>query len=101
MKTKELRESTVDELKARKRELSQESLHLRIQQQSGQLENPSRLKHLRKDVARIETIISDRRNGNTAAPAAVKVVAPSPAAKKVAAKKTPAKKAVKAATTKE
>ncbi len=101
MKTKELRESTVDELKARKRELSQESLHLRIQQQSGQLENPSRLKHLRKDVARIETIISDRRNGNTAAPVAVKVVAPSPAAKKVAAKKTPAKKAVKAATTKE
>jgi large subunit ribosomal protein L29 len=35
-------------------------LHLRLQQQSGQLEQPSRLRLIRRDVARIETILSQR-----------------------------------------
>ena len=35
--------------------MRQESLHLRLQQQSGQLEQPSRLRLLRRDVAKIET----------------------------------------------
>lgn len=60
MKIKELRESTVEELSARRRDLKQEALNLRIQQQSGQLENPSRLKLIRREIARIETIITDR-----------------------------------------
>ncbi|MEN3942703.1 50S ribosomal protein L29 [Prosthecobacter sp. SYSU 5D2] len=60
MKIKELRELSVDELNARRRELRQEMLNLRMQQQSGQLENPSRIKVLRREVARIETIITDR-----------------------------------------
>ena len=60
MKIKELRESTVEELSARRRELKQDALNLRIQQQSGQLENPSRLKLIRREIARIETIITDR-----------------------------------------
>lgn len=60
MKTKELRELSVDELNNRRRELRQEMLNLRIQQQSGQLENPSRIKTLRREVARIETIVTDR-----------------------------------------
>ncbi len=60
MKIKELRESSVEELSARRRELKQEALNLRIQQQSGQLENPSRLKLIRREIARIETIITDR-----------------------------------------
>ena len=60
MKIKELRESTVEELSARRRELKQEALNLPIQQQSGQLENPSRLKLIRREIARIETIITDR-----------------------------------------
>lgn len=67
MKIKELREMTIDELGNKSRELKQEMFNLRIQQQSGQLENPSRLNLLRKDVARIETIISERRNGAKAA----------------------------------
>ena len=53
---------TTDELLTRKRDLRQESLHLRLQQQSGQLEQPSRLRLLRRDVARIETILSQRTN---------------------------------------
>ena len=60
MKIKEIIEMTTDELLTKKRDLRQESLHLRLQQQSGQLEQPSRLRLLRRDVARIETILSHR-----------------------------------------
>ena len=60
MKIKELRESTVEELSARRRELKQEALNLRIQQQSGQLENPSPLRLIPRAIGRIETIITDR-----------------------------------------
>ncbi len=51
---------STDELLTKKRDLRQENLHLRLQQQSGQLEQPSRLRLLRRDVARIETILSRR-----------------------------------------
>jgi large subunit ribosomal protein L29 len=62
MKIKEIIELSTDELLTKKRDLRQESLHLRLQQQSGQLEQPSRLRLLRRDVARIETVLSTRRN---------------------------------------
>ena len=62
MKTKEIRELSSEELVGRKRELRQESFNLRLQQQSGQMERPSRVKDIRKEVARIETIISERAN---------------------------------------
>ena len=60
MKIKEVIELSTDELLTKKRDLRQESLHLRLQQQSGQLEQPSRLRLLRRDVARIETVLSQR-----------------------------------------
>jgi large subunit ribosomal protein L29 len=60
MKIKELRELSVEELGSRKRELRQEMLNLRVQQQIGQLENPSRLRTLRREVARVETLITQR-----------------------------------------
>ena len=60
MKIKEIIEMNTDELLTKRRDLRQERLHLRLQQQSGQLEQPSRLRLLRKDVARIETILSKR-----------------------------------------
>ena len=60
MKMKELRELAMDELLTKRRDLRQESLHLRLQQQSGQLEQPSRLRLLRRDLARIETELSHR-----------------------------------------
>ena len=60
MKMKELSELTGDELLTKRRDLRQESLHLRLQQQSGQLEQPSRLRLLRRDLARIETELSQR-----------------------------------------
>lgn len=60
MKMKELNELAMDELLTKRRDLRQESLHLRLQQQSGQLEQPSRLRLLRRDLARIETELSNR-----------------------------------------
>jgi len=41
--------------------LRQEKLHLRLQQQSGQLEQPSRLRLLRRDIARVETVLTRRK----------------------------------------
>ncbi len=61
MKIKDIRELSNEELTARAREIRHETVNLRIQQASGQLEKPSVLRELRKDVARIETALSERR----------------------------------------
>jgi large subunit ribosomal protein L29 len=60
MKMKEITELSTDELLTKRRDLRQESLHLRLQQQSGQLEQPSRLRLLRRDMARLETVLIQR-----------------------------------------
>jgi large subunit ribosomal protein L29 len=60
MKFKEINEMSSEELTTKKRDLRQESLHLRLQQQSGQLEQPSRLRLLRRQVAQLETVLSQR-----------------------------------------
>ena len=61
MKIKEARDLSPDELVARKSELRKEAFQLCLQQGSGQLENPSQLTKIRKDVARIETALSERK----------------------------------------
>ena len=63
---------STDELLTKKRDLRQESLHLRLQQQSGQLEQPSRMRLLRRDVARVETVLSERNKQTAAKPAPAK-----------------------------
>ena len=60
MKMKEIIEMSTDELLTKRRDLRQESLHLRLQQQSGQLEQSSRLRLLRRDIARLETVLTER-----------------------------------------
>ena len=60
MKMKEITELSTDELLTKRRDLRQESLHLRLQQQSGQLEQPSRLRLLRRDIARLEALLTQR-----------------------------------------
>jgi len=60
MKMKEITELSTDELLTKRRDLRQESLHLRLQQQSGQLEQSSRLRLLRRDIARLETVLTQR-----------------------------------------
>ena len=68
MKTKEIRELSVDELQTRKRELNQEGFHLRLQKQTGQLEKPSQIRAIRREIARIQTVLSER-SGQPAAKA--------------------------------
>ena len=60
MKTKELRELSLNELQGRRRELKEETRHLRIQQATDQLENPARIRTIRREVARVETLIAQR-----------------------------------------
>jgi large subunit ribosomal protein L29 len=67
MKIKEIRDLSRDELGARKRELGEQIFHLRIQQQSGQLEKPSQLRLLRREVARIETVLTQKTQSAPAA----------------------------------
>lgn len=62
MKIKDLRELTIDELVTKRAELKQEIVNLRIQAQVGQLENPARIKLIRRDIARIETLLTARRS---------------------------------------
>jgi large subunit ribosomal protein L29 len=61
MKMSELKDLTPTELLAKGRDLRHEMFNLRLQQASGQLEKPSRIRHLRKDIARIETRLSNAR----------------------------------------
>jgi large subunit ribosomal protein L29 len=58
MKFAESKDMTLVELSAKGRDLRQEMFNLRLQQASAQLEKPARLRTLRKDIARIETRIS-------------------------------------------
>ena len=53
---------TLVELSAKGRDLRHEMFNLRLQQASAQLEKPARLRILRKDIAKIETRISELRN---------------------------------------
>ena len=61
MKMSELKDLTPIELTAKSRDLRQEMFNLRLQQTGGQLEKPNRLRLLRKDIARIETRITQVR----------------------------------------
>ena len=61
MKIDEVRNLSDSELIARKGEARREYFNLRLQQTTGALEKPSRLNDLRKVVAKIETVLSERR----------------------------------------
>ena len=67
MKYTELKDFTIPELSAKGRDLRQEIFNLRLQQASSQLEKPARLRWLRRDIARIETRLTQLRKGSTTA----------------------------------
>ncbi len=69
MKISEFKDMTLTELTAKGRDLRQELFNLRLQQASSQLEKPARLRVLRKDIARVETRISQLRHAAPATPA--------------------------------
>ena len=60
MKPKEIRELDHEELQAKLRALKEELFRLRFQLATAQLENPMRLRQVRKDIARVHTIIRER-----------------------------------------
>ena len=59
-RAEELRGMTVEELEARLAEAKQELFNLRFQLATGQLDNVARIRHVRKDVARMNTILRDQ-----------------------------------------
>ncbi|MDA3128925.1 50S ribosomal protein L29 [Aliibacillus thermotolerans] len=63
MKAKEIRELTTAELEERTKDLKEELFNLRFQLATGQLDNPARIKHVRKDIARAKTILRERELG--------------------------------------
>lgn len=60
MKIKDLRELSNKDLESKIRETKKELFNLRMKQSTGTLEKPSKIKELRKDVARMKTIIRER-----------------------------------------
>lgn len=61
MNTKELRELSVEDLRAKEAELADQLFALRVQKVTGQLEKPARVKEVKKDMARVLTILRERR----------------------------------------
>jgi large subunit ribosomal protein L29 len=61
MKVAEIRDLTVDDLRAREKELDDQIFRLRIQKSMGQLEAPAKVRLLRKDLARIKTILREKK----------------------------------------
>lgn len=59
MKPQELREMEIDELIRKKDELKDQLFKLRFQNELGQLENSAKIQTIRKDIARIETILTE------------------------------------------
>jgi large subunit ribosomal protein L29 len=58
--TKELRDLSSDELQAKAVELKKEMFNLRFQQAMGQIENPMRLRTLRRDIAKTKTVLKEK-----------------------------------------
>ena len=60
MKASELREQTMEELRDRENELSDQLFALRLQKVTGQLDNPIKMTAVRRDLARVLTVINEK-----------------------------------------
>jgi large subunit ribosomal protein L29 len=60
MKSNDIRAKTADELQQQIDDLAKEAFNLRFQRASGQLENTARVRQVRRDLARIKTILGER-----------------------------------------
>ena len=59
MRASDLRESSIDELQAKLKDLKEELFNLRFQLAINQLENPARIKAVKKDIARVSTVLRE------------------------------------------
>lgn len=68
MKAKDLRELTTEELEQKRGDFREDLFRLKMRKAVAQLENPMRLRHLRRDIARIESILRERKSGQDQGP---------------------------------
>ncbi len=61
MKAAEIRDLAVEELEAKSRELRGELFNVKVKRSTGQLENTAKLGQLRRDIARVETVLREKR----------------------------------------
>lgn len=61
MRAKELRDLSLDELQQKRTEFKEQIFHLTLRRATGQLENPMKLRQSRHDLARVETVLAERR----------------------------------------
>ncbi len=107
MRADEIREMSAQDIQSRVRELEEEQFRLKFRRATEPLEDPLRLRGLRKDIARFKTVLREKQGqGGATSAANVKTAAGTAApakrarkaapAKKAAAKKAPAKKTTRA-----
>ena len=60
MKIAELRDKSNDELQARHRDLNEQLFKLRFQRATGRVENPMKMRQVRREIARIKTLLNER-----------------------------------------
>ena len=92
MRADEIREMSAQDIAARVKELEEEQFRLKFRSATEPLEDPLRLRVLRKDIARLNTVLREQQLKGTGAAGAAPA---KEAATKTAAKKTPAKRAAK------
>lgn len=63
-KISDIRSKSADELNARLAELRKEQFNLRIQRATGQLSNPARFGHVRREIAQVMTILNEKRRSD-------------------------------------
>jgi len=60
MKARELRDKSIQELRNTEQELKEQLFKLRFQKATGQIDNPVKIRLVRKDIARVQTVLSER-----------------------------------------
>ena len=60
MTATELRDKSVDELNARERDLNEQLFKLRFQRATGRIENPNKVREVKREIARIKTLLNER-----------------------------------------
>ena len=66
MKAHDLRELTIDDLRQKEDELAEQLFALRLQKVTGQLDNPAKLRNVRRDLARVMTVATEKTAGEGA-----------------------------------
>jgi large subunit ribosomal protein L29 len=63
MNANELREQTADELRGKERELAEQLFVLRLNKETGQLQKPSKVREVKRDLARVLTVLREKQGG--------------------------------------